>query len=188
MSGKTTFIKTVGINLILAQTFYFTLSRKFSVPKYFVKSAINRSEDLENKKSYFFVEVEELQKFLELSSTSEKYVFLIDEIFRGTNTIERLAASTAVLSELNKKSLVFVTTHDIELQELLQQNFEMIHLSEQVKDNEYYFDYKIRKGPCSSGNAIKLLELKNYPAGVVKQANEVANKLMVESGNDWIQQ
>ena len=178
MSGKTTFIKTAGINIVLSQTLYFCLAKKLVCPKYCVKAAIKREEDLEEGKSYFFVEVEELQHFLELSEKGGRYVFFIDEIFRGTNTIERLAASTAVLKELNKQSIAFVTTHDIELQELLCGSYEMIHFSEQVEGSNYYFDYKIRKGPCSSGNAIKLLEIKNYPKNIIDEATDIVRNLL----------
>ncbi len=177
MSGKTTFIKTIGINTILSQTLYFCHASRFVVPNYKVKSSIDRKEDLEHKKSYFFVEVEELKKFTELSENGNSYIFLVDEIFRGTNTVERLAASTAVLKYLNNHSIIFVTTHDVELQDLLQNEFEMLHFSEKVENGQYYFDYKIHKGPCRTRNAIKLLEIKNYPKSIIQEANSIAIKL-----------
>ena len=121
MSGKTTFIKTVGINFILSQTLYFSLADEMNIPKLKVKSSIHRNEDLEEGKSYFFVEIEALNNFIKLSEEKIKYLFIIDEIFRGTNTVERLAASTAVLKYLNKGNKVFVTTHDVELQERLRE-------------------------------------------------------------------
>ncbi|MCP5062030.1 MAG: hypothetical protein GY936_06145 [Ignavibacteriae bacterium] len=179
MAGKTTFIKTVGVNFILAQTYNFCLSKSASIPKLIVKSAINRSEKLESDKSYFLVEVEELQNFIELSKTNSKYLFLIDEIFRGTNTVERLASSTAVLEYLNKNNFVFVTTHDIELQELLNHKYEMFHFSEQVEENNFYYDYKIQDGPTSSGNAIKLLEMKGYPEDITTKAKKLAEKFVM---------
>ncbi|MBI9071925.1 MAG: hypothetical protein JEY94_10020 [Melioribacteraceae bacterium] len=178
MAGKTTFIKTVGVNFILSQTMYFSLSKMFSVPKLIVKSSIRRNENLEEGKSYFFVEIEALNEFIKLSDSENNYLFLIDEIFRGTNTIERLASSTAVLKYLNHKNLVFVTTHDIELQDLLGESFNMFHFSERVENNKFYFDYKIQEGACSSGNAIKLLDIMNYPDSVVEESNYLAVKLL----------
>ncbi|MDP3830779.1 MAG: hypothetical protein Q8Q47_05890, partial [Ignavibacteriaceae bacterium] len=171
MSGKTTFIKTVGINFILSQTLYFSLSSELNIPKLIVKSAIHRNEDLEIGKSYFFVEIETINNFIKLGDNRGDYLFLIDEIFRGTNTIERLASSTAVLKHLDKRNKVLVTTHDIELQELLNNNFNMYHFSEQVAFEKYFFDYKIKEGPCSSGNAIKLLEIMGYPISIINDAN-----------------
>ncbi len=177
MSGKTTFIKTLGVNFILARTFGFALAEKFEIPPLEVKSSIRRNEDLEEGKSYFFVEIEALKEFMILSERKGKYLFLIDEIFRGTNTVERLASSTAVLKYLDRNNFIFVTTHDIELQELLKGRFEMFHFSEQVEDEKFFFNYNIQPGPCRSGNAIKLLEIMDYPEEVTKEAKDLAGDI-----------
>ncbi len=178
MSGKTTFIKNIGVNIILSQTLSFCLAKYFNTHKFIVKSAIEREEDLQGGKSYFFAEVEDLKNFVRLSENSGDYLFLIDEIFRGTNTMERLAASTAVLKYLDKQNKVMVTTHDIELQYLLQNRFEMFHFSEQIEDDNYFFDYKIQKGPAKSGNAIKLLEIEKYPLSLTEEAFQIVKKLV----------
>ena len=115
-----------------------------------------------------------MKHFIELSEEDHKYLFLIDEIFRGTNTIERLASSTAVLKYLDMKNRVLVTTHD---------NFKMYHFSEQVENDKYFFNYKIQEGPCSSGNAVKLLEIMNYPASVTKEAKMIVEKLSQNNDN-----
>ncbi len=176
MSGKTTFIKSVGINAILAQTFYFCHAENFALPKYQVKTAINREEDLEHSKSYFFVEVEGLKKFIQIANEQENTIFLIDEIFRGTNTVERLAISTSVLEHLGQNGQVFVTTHDIELQSLLKDSYEMYHFGDNIKNNEFYFSYKIQKGPCFTGNAIKLLEIQGYPEAIITKAQKIKDQ------------
>lgn len=178
MAGKTTFIKTIGINFILAQTLNICLAKKAVIPRLIVKSAIRREDNLEESKSYYFVEIERLLSFIELSENKLKYLFLIDEIFRGTNTVERLSSSTAVLKYLDRNNFSFVTTHDIELQELLDNTFSIYHFSEQVTDHKFYFDYKIKKGTTFSGNAIKLLELKGYPEEIIKEAGSVRNLLL----------
>jgi DNA mismatch repair ATPase MutS len=178
MSGKTTFIKTVGINIILSQSIYFCLTNEIITPKLVVKSSIRRNEELEEGKSYFFVEIESLNNFIKLSEERNNYLFLIDEIFRGTNTIERLASSTAVLKYLNTNNKVFVTTHDIELQDLLEHNFKMFHFSEQVENSKFFFNYKIKEGPCSSGNAIKLLGIMKYPESIITEANNIVQGLL----------
>ncbi len=178
MSGKTTFIKTVGISFILSQTFYFSLAQEFYIPKLIVKSAIRRDEELEEGKSYFFAEIESINNFIKLSVEKNKYLFLIDEIFRGTNTIERLASSTSVLKYLDINSKALVTTHDIELQDMLENNFKMFHFSEQVENGVFFFNYKIKEGPCSSGNAIKLLEIMKYPHSITTEANLIVKALL----------
>ncbi len=178
MAGKTTFIKNIGVNIILSRTLSFCSAKYFNTHRFVVKSAIERQEDLEGGKSYFFAEVDELKHFVHISEDSGNYLFLIDEIFRGTNTLERLASSTAVLKYLDKHNKVFVTTHDIELQYLLQNRFEMFHFSEQVENDKYFFNYKIQKGPAKSGNAIKLLEIENYPSSLTKEAFSIVEKLI----------
>ena len=178
MSGKTTFIKTVGVNFILAQTLYFSLSESLNIPKYIIKTSIRRNEELEEGKSYFFVEIEALKDFIDLANNDSKCLFLIDEIFRGTNTVERLASSTSVLKYLTVKNRVLVTTHDIELQELLKNNFLMYHFSEQVEDDRFFFNYNIKQGPCSSGNAIKLLEIMDYPKSITEEAKSIVKNLL----------
>ena len=177
MSGKTTFIKCVGVNTILAQSLYFCHAERFETYRCVVKAAIKREEDLRNSKSYFFVEVEKLQEFINLANRDHNYLFLIDEIFRGTNTVERLAISTSVLEFLNKYGKVFVTTHDIELQELLANSYAMYHFGDQVDNEKYWFNYKIQQGPCLTGNAIKLLEIKGYPASITAKAKLLAKEL-----------
>jgi len=177
MAGKTTFIKTIGINFIMAQTLYFVFANEFTIPKYVVKTSIRRNDELEEGKSYFFVEIETLKKFIDLSQGKKKYLYLIDEIFRGTNTVERLASSTAVLKYLAASHKVFVTTHDIELQDLLCSTFKMFHFSEQVEDGKYFFDYRLQHGVCSSGNAIKLLEIMNYPQSITNEAKQIVKKI-----------
>jgi DNA mismatch repair ATPase MutS len=174
MSGKTTFIKTLGINFILAQTLYFCLAEKIGIPKLIVKTSIKRNEELEDGKSYFFVEIEAIKNFIDFADGKNNYLYLIDEIFRGTNSIERLASSTAVLKYLAENNRVFVTTHDIELKDLLQNTFSMYHFSEQVEDGKFFFNYKIQNGPCTSGNAIKLLEIMQYPKTIVDEASSMA--------------
>lgn len=174
MSGKTTFIKTVGVNFILAQTVGFMLSEKADIPRLKILSSIKIEDNLDQGKSYYQAEVDELLAFLNKEDQINQYLFLIDEIYRGTNTVERISASTAVLKYLSNSNLTFVTTHDIELQTLLGEKYEMKHFSECVDGNRFYFDYKIKDGPCKTRNAIKLLELSGYPQQVVTNAYRLA--------------
>jgi DNA mismatch repair ATPase MutS len=109
-------------------------------------------------------------------------VFLIDEIFRGTNTVERIASSAAVLRHLAARQLVFATTHDTELQAMLADRFEMFHFTDQVVDQRYGFDYRIQPGPVRSRNAIKLLALSGYPQAVTDEAARIAAD--IEAGAD----
>lgn len=175
MAGKTTFIKTVGVNFILAQTLHFCLAENAIIPHKIIKSSIQRGDQIIDGKSYYLVEVEALLEFIRLSENSHNFLFLVDEIYRGTNTVERIAAATAALEFLGRSNFVMVTTHDIELQDLLVDSYEMYHFNEQVEKDVYFFDYKIKSGPCVSRNAIKLLELTGYPKSITEQAHQLAN-------------
>lgn len=177
MAGKTTFIKTIGINVILAQSLFFSHAQKAEIPHLYVYSTIKRSDDIAEHKSYYFKEIEAILDFIQLEKKSTKFLFLIDEIFRGTNTIERISAATSVLKYLAKNNFIMVTTHDIELQDTLKENFKMFHFSEQVTNGNFYFDYRLKKGPCSSRNAIKLLELKGYPKTITEEAISISKTI-----------
>jgi DNA mismatch repair ATPase MutS len=170
MAGKTTFIKTIGVNIILARALGICTAESANIPIAKVKTSIRRQDDLNDNKSYYYKEIESILEFINLSKSCDQYIFLIDEIFRGTNTSERLSSATAVLKHLSQKSINMVTTHDMELQNLLSDKFEMYHFMERIEDDEHFFDYLIKPGPCHSRNAIKLLELMGYPESIIEEA------------------
>jgi MutS-like protein len=180
MAGKTTFIKTIAINTILAQTIGVCIAKSASIPKLIVRSSIRMEDNINAHKSYYFQEIEAILDFIQKGQDGQSYLFIIDEIFRGTNTIERISAATSVLKVLGGKNYTLVTTHDLELQELLKDTFDMYHFNEQVENGNHFFDYKLKTGPCSARNAIRLLELKGYPKEIVAEANKLAMKLSSE--------
>jgi hypothetical protein len=178
MSGKTTFIRTIGTNAILAQTINTCFAKEFRMPALHIHSAIRISDDLLSEKSYYFDEVLAVKALLEESRSGSANLFLLDEMFKGTNTIERVAAGKAVLEYLNKENnLVFVATHDLELADLLHDSFEAFHFTEVVESNDVIFDYKIKPGVLKDTNAIRILELNNYPAEVTAEAFHLAGTL-----------
>ena len=178
MSGKTTFIRTIGLNAISALTINTCFADHFKLPKTRIYSAIRISDDLMNDKSYYFEEVITIKNMLENSQNDEFNLFLLDEIFKGTNTTERISAGKALLSNLNKgNNKVFVSTHDIELADLLSNEYELYHFSEQVDSKTVDFDYKLKVGKLKSKNAIRILEANDYPDSIISEALEIANKL-----------
>lgn len=176
MAGKTTFIKTVGVNVLLGQTIGICHARAAGFERYSVHASIRRQDSLAQGKSYYLVEIEEILAFLQPREAGRpRPLLLIDEIFRGTNTIERIAASATVLRALASTNTVFVTTHDVELQGLLA-NYRMCHFRE-TPDLDQIFDYQLREGPSDARNAIKLLGLLGYPRELVDQAQDLAGQL-----------
>jgi hypothetical protein len=170
MSGKTTFIKTIGVNLILAKAVGLACAVRFCAAPFTILSAISTAESLDGAKSYYYREIERILALINQDSTKGPYLFLIDELFRGTNTAERLAAGIAVLENLSKKGMVMLTTHDVELESRLREDFVMVHFREEIKAGVHSFDYRIHQGPCRSRNAIRLLELIGYPPQLVQRA------------------
>ncbi|WP_417886744.1 MutS-related protein [Zunongwangia sp.] len=172
MSGKTTFIRTFSINVILAQTLNFAFAKKLEIPFFKIYSSIRISDSLVNNTSYYLEEVIRIKSIIDTSQKEDFCLFILDELFKGTNTIERIAAGKAILSYLNSKNhIVMVSTHDLELTDLLRdKNFDLYHFSETIKDEELIFDHKIKSGKPKNGNAIKILELYDYPFEILKDA------------------
>jgi Mismatch repair ATPase (MutS family) len=178
MSGKTTFIRTVGINALCAQTINTCFAKQFALKPMRIYSAIRISDDLMNDKSYYFEEVLTIKQMIIESQSSSCNLFLLDEIFKGTNTIERIAAGKAVLSYIAKNNnLVFVSTHDVELTDMLRDSYELYHFTEMVENNSIYFDYKLKEGNLSTRNAIKILELNAYPAEITSEAKDISRSI-----------
>ena len=171
MSGKSTFIRSIGINVILGQAINTCFATEFVMPEMKVHSCIRVSDDLLNEKSYYFEEVLAVKNLLDESHTGPGNLFLLDELFKGTNTVERIAAGKSVLSYLNKGSnLVFVSTHDLELADHLSETFDLYHFSEIIEEHDILFDYKLKRGNLVTTNAIRILELNGYPPEVIADA------------------
>lgn len=178
MSGKTTFIRSLGVNAILSQTIYTSLAKHYQAPFYKVYSSINKLDNIVEGKSYYMAEVENLYEIIRARQSDDCYLFLLDEIFKGTNTIERIAASYAVLSFLTSdKDIVFVATHDIELNHLLDDKYLAYHFCEIINDDQLFFDYNIKEGISSTRNAIALLKLNGYPPEIIFEAFKLAGQL-----------
>ena len=178
MSGKTSFIRTIGLNSITGLTINTCFAQAFILPKLRIYSAIRISDDLMNDKSYYFEEVLTIREMIEKSRKGDCNLFLLDEIFKGTNTIERLSAGKAVLSYLNTESnIVFVSTHDIELANMLMDTYELYHFSEQVENKTVDFDYKLKTGKLKNRNAIRILQMNDYPPEIISEAYEISESL-----------
>ena len=177
MAGKTTFLRTVGINVILAQTLNLCLAERATLPRAIVRSSIRREDRLAQGESYYAVEIRRILDMIKDTDGDQLHLFILDEIFRGTNTLERLSAASAVLHHLGQTNLVMVTTHDLELQDLLTDGYDMHHFSEQIVEGKYGFNYRIQPGPTTGRNAIRLLELSGYPVSITNKARQMADHL-----------
>ena len=178
MSGKSTLIRAIGINVILAQTINTTCARTFHLSKMKLYSAIRISDDLVEDTSYYYAEVKRIKFLLDQCDTEDSKMFLLDELFKGTNTIERIASGKAVLENLNRvNNYVIAATHDVELTKLLTESYMNYHFSDQISQGELSFDYVLKPGSISRTNAISILELNNFPKSLTEEAHQLADEL-----------
>jgi hypothetical protein len=182
MSGKTTFIKTIAVNTLLAQTIFTTCTKFYQAPILKIQTSIRTSDNLEENKSYFQAEALSILDIINQSSNPEtvRSLIIIDEIFRGTNTIERVAAAKSVLNYLTaNKNFVFVSTHDLELAGLLNNEYAVYSFEESVSDSRLVFDYKMKNGVLKNINGIAILMTMGYPESIVEDAYIVSEELQV---------
>jgi DNA mismatch repair ATPase MutS len=185
-SGKSTYVKSVAINCSLAQTINTCLASEFQLERGHVLTSMAVEDDVIMGDSYFVAEIKSLKRVLNKIKTKDKCYLFIDEILRGTNTVERIAASSSIIHWINDyPSLAFVATHDIELTEILKDQVANVHFKETVTDEDgIQFDYLLRSGPATSRNAILLLQTMDFPSNIVTDA-KVQAKHFGET-QDWL--
>lgn len=178
-SGKSTFLKTIAINAIMAQGLHTCAANIYRGPWCQIFSSMALRDNIYQGESYFIAEIKALKRILETEDENLPVLCFVDEVLRGTNTVERIAASTQVLREFQRRNILcFAATHDIELTFLLEKEFENYHFQEQIQDGEVIFDYRLYKGRSNSRNAIRLLELLGYETDIVEGANEMVARFL----------
>lgn len=170
-SGKSTFIKAAAINLILGQSIFTCTAEQASIPHCGVITSMAVRDDLASGESYYIREIKYLKRMTETAKSGRLLFLAIDEILKGTNTKERIAASKAVLRYFeNMNCMLMVATHDVELAEAFEGIYENYYFCEKLDEGDISFDYKIHKGICRSSNAIKLLGVIGFPEEIINDA------------------
>jgi DNA mismatch repair ATPase MutS len=170
-SGKSTYLKTVALNAILSQTIYTAAAEYFQMPKSEVYSSMALRDDLSSNDSYYMAEIKSLKRILDRAADGHPVLCFIDEVLRGTNTIERIAASSEILKKLRAENVIcFAATHDIELTYILEGEYSNYHFEEEVTKEDVCFNYHLNKGRTVTRNAIRLLQTLNYPKEIVEGA------------------
>lgn len=180
-SGKSTFLKTVAINALLSQAINTSLSKGYRAPMYRIYSSMSLRDDLGNNDSYYIVEIKALKRILDAIDTKDTKPVLcfVDEVLRGTNTVERIAASSEILQSLNGKNvLCFAATHDIELTSILKHCYDNYHFQEEVTENDVQFNFRLHSGPAVTRNAIKLLNIIGYDKKIIAKAEDRAREFL----------
>ena len=187
-SGKSTFLRSVAICALLAQTIW-TVPAKFWRSSLFrIYSSMALKDNLQGHESYYMVEIKSLKRILDAAAgdgsgmhseaaaaaASVPVLVFIDEVLRGTNTIERIAASTEILHAFAAKGiLTFAATHDIELTDLLPE-YDNYHFGEEIEEGDVIFHYHLQKGRATTRNAIKLLGQIGFAPSITEKAEERA--------------
>ncbi len=173
-SGKSTFLKTIGVNVIFAQSLFFTFSKEFKSNFFRVFTSIGTLDSLISGDSYFMVEAKNLKRIIDSLDNKFSVMCILDEIFRGTNTTERIEAAENVLRFLSHKNcFTIVATHDLELTKLVDSKYKNFHFKEEIINQDIRFDYVIKEGPSKTKNALKILKLLGYPKEVYGVINEI---------------
>lgn len=163
MSGKSTLLRTVGINLVLAYAGAPVCAKSFSCSRMQIYSCMRVSDNLGENISSFYAELLRIKQIVSASKIEKKIFFLLDEIFKGTNSQDRHAGAKVLIRQLSKAGAMgMVSTHDLELGELERESERRIrnyHFREFYKNDEIHFDYKLRPGISTTRNAMYLIKM-----------------------------
>lgn len=168
MAGKSTFLRTLGINLVLAYAGGPVNAHVFQTQYVEVCCCIRVSDSLVEGYSYFYAELRRIKQILQrLQEGPDHPLFvLIDEIYKGTNNRERLVGSSAYLHALaDAPCCGAISTHDLELAQVAEEvpHVSNVHFRDSIVDGEMFFDYRLRSGPCPTTNALKLMKMVGLP-------------------------
>ena len=162
MAGKSTFLRSVGINIVLAMMGSPVYARSFTVSNMKVISSMRVNDNLEENTSTFYAELKKLKEVIEAVYRDENVFLLLDEILRGTNSADRHTGSKALIKQLIQHNAAgLIATHDLELAKLADEypgKLHNYHFDVQVTGDELYFDYKLKSGICKSMNASLLMK------------------------------
>lgn len=185
-SGKSTFLKMTAINAILAQTIHTCAAKAYEGNYFRIYSSMSLRDNLDNGESYYIVEIKALKRIMDAADQGSGTPLLcfVDEVLRGTNTVERIAASTQILERLSQKGIYcFAATHDIELTHLLETQYDNYHFEEEVKNGDVLFSYRLLEGRAHTRNAIKLLEIIGFSGDIIRKADHMAGEFL--KNGEW---
>ncbi len=184
-SGKSTFLKTVGINILLAQTIATCTAEEFELPFCRLYTSMSLKDSLVLKESYYMAEIKAVKRILDAAKEEKQVICMIDEVLRGTNTLERIAASTQILKMLASQGvLCMAATHDVELTKTLEKEYENYHFEKSIQQGDVSFSYKLKTGREENSNAIDLLANLGYDDILVEEARKMV-RTFLERG-EWI--
>jgi len=161
MSGKSTFLKTLGMNLVLAKAGAAVCAQSLKVYPFPILSSMKMVDSIEKEQSYFQAEVLRLKKLMHFLNQGKAAFVLLDEILRGTNSDDKRRGTRLFLEKIshtNAKGVI--ATHDIDIADMAEKNpriFRDLYFESKFEHGELHFDYKLRSGVCTTPNATELM-------------------------------
>ncbi|GCF93074.1 DNA mismatch repair protein [Enterococcus florum] len=175
-SGKSTFARTLAVNTILGQLLNTCLAKQYRFRPCEVYSSMNLKDDLTAGDSFYVAEVKSVKRLLEVAAGSGYPMIFLDELFKGTNVVERIAAASVILKRFaSEDCFLYLATHDMELSRILHDCYDNYHFQEVVTAEDILFDYVLKTGATTGSNAIKLLAHCEYDPELVRQAEACAD-------------
>ena len=162
MSGKSTLLRTTGINLVLAYAGAPVCAEEFQCTIMDIYTCMRTSDNLEKNISSFYAELLRIKKLVTATEKVAPIFFLLDEIFKGTNSIDRHTGAKVLINKLSTENAIgFISTHDLELGDIENTNnrIKNYHLREYYEDDKLFFDYKLRSGVSTTRNALYLMKM-----------------------------
>ena len=173
-SGKSTFMKALAVNAVLALTIDTCCADTFSLPYIKVMTSMAIRDDVVTGESYYVREVRYLKRMLDVIDSGTRTLCIIDEILKGTNQKERLAASEAVLDYIARRpGFCVVATHDLELVQKHKENYDPYYCESLIEEGNVAFTYRIRSGMGGDTNALALLKAFDFPDEILEEAHRL---------------
>ncbi|MGP5429168.1 MutS-related protein [Enterococcus malodoratus] len=183
-SGKSTFARTLAVNAVLGQLFNTCLAKRYSFKPCAIYSSMNLKDDIVTGDSFYMAEIKSLKRLLKIAESTEYAMIFMDEMFKGTNMIERIAAASIILQKFAALNcFICLATHDVELSRILGDRYENYHFREVITAEDILFDFTLREGVTTGSNAIKLLAYCHYDQEIVSQAEAYAEKY--RASGEW---
>lgn len=174
-SGKSTFLKAVAVNVLFAQSLGFAFAKSFETGRLKIYTSMALADNILGKESYYVVEARSIKRMCDIAASD--CLFIIDEVLKGTNTVERIAAGANILKFLCASgALCFAATHDRELTLLLNGNMDLYYFTEEIKEDSVTFPFLIKKGVSDKTNAISLLRMLGFDSTVTDSADRLVDR------------
>ena len=184
-SGKSTFLKTLALNAVLAQSIHTVCADYYMADNFRIYSSLTLKDNIFDGDSYYMAEIKSIKRIMDAYQKEDAPVLaFVDEVLRGTNTIERISASSVILQQLaGGNGFCFAATHDLELTEILKQYYENVHFEESIENNDIVFPYRLQKGKATTRNAIALLSIMGYDSSITNKSRSQAQSF--EINHKW---